>query len=107
MVQEGKQQVATLPYEAQRGRGRVESPIKYQFFFPSGICFGWAVWFNWKFHQTELVKCHTTLRLPSMEEYFERPLYLKVSDCFSSIQNSDFPPKMLATAKRVYIQILS
>lgn len=33
MVQEGKQQVATLPYEAQRGRGRVESPIKYQFFF--------------------------------------------------------------------------
>lgn len=36
MVQEGKQQVATLPYEAQRGRGRVESPIKYQFFFPRG-----------------------------------------------------------------------
>lgn len=42
-----------------------------------------------------------------MEEYFERPLYLKDSHCFSSIQNSDFPPKMLATAKRVNIQILS
>lgn len=58
------------------------------------------------FKQNWMFKIHTRFKLPSKEEYCIRPFCMKDSDCYSSIPNCDFPPKLLATTKWVKIQIL-